>query len=75
MTVQELIIKLEGIKDKDAPVEVSIKQYNQVGPIAYCQIYDNGYNHLQSNGLSHRIEVTLPYDNEKFMYTGNRKIK
>lgn len=74
MKISRLIEILQGIENKDELVEVAIGQYNKNYPIAYCDITDKGWNHLQTAHGCHRIEVTLPYSNEKFMYTAERKI-
>lgn len=73
MTVQQLIDKLTTVQDKSQTVEVAVRQYNKVGNVAYCEIQDNGYPHLQSDGLSQRIEIILPYDNETFTVLSKRK--
>jgi hypothetical protein len=66
MTVQRLIEKLQGIKDKSQEVEVSIGQYNKKYPVAYCPIYDDGFSGLQSNGKAHRIQIDLPSEGDSF---------
>lgn len=74
MKVSKLIEILEKIKNKEENVEVAISQYNKVGNVAYCQIEETYYGKLQTAWGSHRIEISLPHDNDSFMYTATKKI-
>jgi len=64
--------KLQNANPEDV-VEVSIHQSDKSYPVLYCEIFDNGYDHLQTDGTSHRIEVDLPDDNEKYTVLVERR--
>lgn len=63
----------------DAPVEVSVGQYNQIYPIAYCQpkesIMVDGLYATRMDGINVRIEVSLPYDDNTYMSVRTLKKK
>lgn len=75
MTVQRLINKLQNVEDKSKNVEVAVRTYTQRYPVAYCEIYENNYPHLQEVSSDVRIEIHLPSDNKTYMLTSIRKIK
>jgi len=56
-TVQELIDELQKIKDKNAPIEIAIRQYNKRHPVAYTGIFES----IGSNGNRYRLYTSLPW--------------
>jgi hypothetical protein len=74
MTVKDLKDLLNKIEDDSQEVEVSIGQANKRHPVAFCKIHNPLWDRLQNNGIVHRIEVMLPYDNDKMMITSTRKM-
>jgi hypothetical protein len=73
MDAQTLIDMLMKIEDKTQTVEVAVKQYNKVNPVAHCEIFKPIWDVLQNNGHTHRIEIHLPDNDETFMITSKRK--
>jgi hypothetical protein len=76
LTVQMLIDSLSQYP-MDAPVEISVRQYNKVFPIAYCipnasPICNNAYVTMKDN-INVRLDITLPCDDDTFMVTSTRK--
>lgn len=72
MTVNELIEHLKRFEDKNAQVQVAIRQYNQDYPVAYCGLTKNSISMINQ---SVRLTIHLPGDEKSFMYTGTRKTR
>lgn len=77
VTVKQLIESLRKY-DENAPIQIAITQYNKTYPVAYLTPDESamvdGLYATMKNGECVRITVSLPSDNESFMFTGNRKI-
>lgn len=75
MTVQQLLDKLQNVEDKTQTVEVAVSTFNKRYPVAYCELYENGYDILKQVHNTHRIEINLPSAGETYMIVSTRKKK
>lgn len=78
VTVRQLIESLQQY-DLDAPVEIAVYQYNKIHPVVYASPVESymvkGSFATMRNGQDVRIDISLPYDDESFMFTGIKKTK
>lgn len=80
VTVKQMIEALSQY-DENMPVEIVINQYNKRYPVAYITPTSHSRTCMPDtfatcmNGVNVRIDVTLPYNHEKFMLVSERKLK
>ena len=76
VTVGDMIRSLSQFP-ADAPLEIAVRQFNKVHPVAYAAPHESAWVKASfasmRNGQDVRIEISLPYDDSKYMMVSERK--